>query len=169
VAIGTEPASNYKQFESPAVFVTMSRQGRAWNLFTFSIFVMKLCRGYSWPFAAKIGTVWLGLYDVSTMLIRLFTIASSQVKNTLRMPQDLTRNRLDCFYFINMSKLIVLNMSTTVWSVCRCSNTFQEVSKTTTIAERCHHWYIRSTSIVCESWLLWIHNWGCTIVCRCIM
>jgi hypothetical protein len=63
--------------------------------------------------------------NVSTMPLRLFTMALRLAKNTSIMPPDWTKS----------SRLpIALNMSKTV-------GRFQELSRTTTIAVGCHHGY----------------------------
>jgi hypothetical protein len=91
------------------------------------------CRTSSWSFLTQLSAEWLRLApnipNVSTMPLRLFTMASRLAKNTSRMPQDWTKSaRLPT----------VLNMSKT-------AGRFQELSWTTTIALEFHHGYSRIT------------------------
>jgi hypothetical protein len=94
--------------------------------------VSELCPRYLANSMQKLGLVCLGLYDVSTMPLRLFTIASRLVRNTSRMPKDsFGLVQTDCFKnaqtnCLNMSKPIVLKMFKTFGSACRSFRNDQE-------------------------------------------
>jgi hypothetical protein len=87
--------------------------------------------------------------NVSTMPLRLYTMASRLAKNTSRMPPDWTKSaRLP----------IVLNMSKTIGRLCRCYKNCQELSRTTTMALGCHHGYSRITRCL-KSWSFGAKIW----------